>query len=1044
MRRPDDGRYGGGARSSDHVHRKRHLVPDWRAGILFLAAAAFSLPGFVPSPVLAQQEEEEEGVPAPAAVSEPSPADLTPEEALESGIALAETGSYADAIAHLERAVAGFEEKGKTAEGAAGSAGPLRAAHSALGASLAAVGRYEDAEKSLRAAVGLDPSDRAADLSLAELLVSRGRDAEAEAIFVKRLGAPESPDFRAHHGLSSLRESRGKRAEAEALRMAVARFAEENLIEDPERLYYLGLVYARLDRFDNHAQMAIDVLTDLEKADSSFVPGYVAQGRVFLDKYQDKDAIDQFKKALSRNANHADAMVGLAEAYLVRFDNSQARSYVERALATHPGHVGALVLRAYFAFDDHDYAGAREFVDRALAVNPRSREALAYSAAQAHVSHDTKGYEAAIAEALSLDPKFGEAYYIVAEVLALNRRFEESRLLCLKALEIDDRLWKAYTSLAKYCFHTGREDEGQKALEHAQKNDPYDHIWRQNMIVVAGKLESFMTTETERFRLRIHVSENAVMRRYVLDVLDRAWDALSAKYKFTPEGPIVVEMFSDREDFAVRTLGFPGIDGVLGACFGKVMTLRSPKSMPQGTFAWSRTVWHEFAHVISLQLSKSRVPRWLTEGLSTYEEGEARSEWERDMDYDLLNALANGDLIPMKDLNAAFMTGLIGFAYYQSGVICEFIEKTWGFDRIIEMLKLYGEDKDTPEILKTLFGLSETEFDARFEAYVRERLKDVRIRPAYTYETVQERRQSLRTRRDDRGPEAIADLKVVATGYLTGGKSSDAGPYLVRLAKAAPSDPETWFLHAEFASQRGLDADAIRHLEKGFELGGSEFFAHHLRGKLALRGDASLTPEPAKAPAAGEEGVAPVTPLAPSVFPPGADLDRALAEFRKAKACFPRYVGPQDPPHLIAQILLTKGQRDEAMQELYEFTRVHHTDLPDRMTLADWRLEKGDLLGAEALLLEANAIDPFERDVHLRLADAYRKMGQNEKAVPELETAIELTTEKDDPTEADVRALLAEAFLALSRYAEARDEANAALSKDPDNEAAQALLRKLP
>jgi len=972
----------------------------------------------------------------------PGPSELSPDEALEDGLALADTGKYADAIASLEEAARGFDAAlGKNP----GAVGLAQRARVALGRTLARVGRLDEAEKTLKDARAARAGDRAADLAMAELLAARGRDDEALSIFRERLLFGDSPDFRAHEGLARGLESRGRRDEAREIRMIPARLAESTYVEDGERLYWLGLAYARLTRFDNHAQMAIDVLTDLEKLDSSFVPGYVAQGDIFLEKYQDKDAIDQYKKALARNPNDPDALAGLAEAYLVRFDNSQSRSYAERALEVDPCHVGALCRRAYFAFDDHDYAGAKSFVDRALAVNPRSREALAYKAAHAHVTHDEKGYEAAVQEALSLDPTFGAVHYLVAEVLALNRRFEEARVLCRKAIDVDGDLWVAHTAFAKYCFNTGHEEEGRKALENAQKKDPYDHIWRKNMLVVAGRLESFVTTETERFRLRIHVDENAVMRRYVLDVLDRAWDDLSAKYRFTPEGPIVVEMFSDSGDFAVRTLGFPGIEGVLGACFGKVMTLRSPKSMPEGAFAWSRTVWHEFAHVITLQLSKSRVPRWLTEGLSTYEEGEARAEWARDMEYDLVNALANGSLITMKNLNAAFMTPLIGFAYYQSGVICSFIADTWGFDKILEMLKLYGEDKDTPEILDRLFGLSESAFDARFEAYARDRVKGLRVRPTISKSTLQARRQALRGRKGDASPEAVADLKAIATGYLAAGEATDAGPYLLRLAKAAPNDPETWFLHAEFASQRDLDDDAIRHLERGFELGGSEFFAHHLRGLLAIRAKAER-PEAGLNPGEGVEPEA--TPGAAAAmgpaFPPGADLDRALAEFRKAKECFPAYTGPQDPPHLIAQILLARGRRDEAMQELYDYTRIHHTDLPDRMVLSDWRVEKGDLLGAEALLLEANAVNPFDRGVHLRLADVYVKMAKPSRAVPELETALELTTDKDSPSKAEVRVRLAEAYLSLGRSAEARDEANAALELDPDLDSARNILRKLP
>ena len=49
--------------------------------------------------------------------------------------------------------------------------------------------------------------------------------------------------------------------------------------------------------------------------------------------------------------------------------------------------------------------------------------------------------------------------------------------------------------------------------------------------------------------------------------------ALSQRYRFTPAGPILIEMFPKHDDFAVRTAGLPGMIGALGACFGRVVTL---------------------------------------------------------------------------------------------------------------------------------------------------------------------------------------------------------------------------------------------------------------------------------------------------------------------------------------------------------------------------------------------------------------------------------------------------------------------------------------
>ena len=115
------------------------------------------------------------------------------------------------------------------------------------------------------------------------------------------------------------------------------------------------------------------------------------------------------------------------------------------------------------------------------------------------------------------------------------------------------------------------------------------------------------------------------------------------RYGLTPKGPILIEIFPRHDDFAVRNLGLPGMIGALGACFGRVVTLDSPKARPPGTFNWQATLWHELAHVITLQLSKQRVPRWLTEGISEYEEQRARPAWGRQMQVQFAEAMDRGD-----------------------------------------------------------------------------------------------------------------------------------------------------------------------------------------------------------------------------------------------------------------------------------------------------------------------------------------------------------------------------------------------------------------
>ena len=54
----------------------------------------------------------------------------------------------------------------------------------------------------------------------------------------------------------------------------------------------------------------------------------------------------------------------------------------------------------------------------------------------------------------------------------------------------------------------------------------------------------------------------------------------------------------------------------MGVCFGKVITANSPKSLIGFQQNWQSLLWHEYCHVITLQKTNNRMPRWLSEGIS--------------------------------------------------------------------------------------------------------------------------------------------------------------------------------------------------------------------------------------------------------------------------------------------------------------------------------------------------------------------------------------------------------------------------------------------
>ena len=65
--------------------------------------------------------------------------------------------------------------------------------------------------------------------------------------------------------------------------------------------------------------------------------------------------------------------------------------------------------------------------------------------------------------------------------------------------------------------------------------------------------------------------------------MQRAIATYEKKYKIKLDQPVQVEVYPDHEDFAVRTLGMPGL-GALGVTFGYAIAMDSPSGRPPGQF----------------------------------------------------------------------------------------------------------------------------------------------------------------------------------------------------------------------------------------------------------------------------------------------------------------------------------------------------------------------------------------------------------------------------------------------------------------------------
>jgi tetratricopeptide (TPR) repeat protein len=578
-------------------------------------------------------------------------------------------------------------------------------------------GDYETAEKRLKAFLGDRTGDADARCQLAEIEFETGRYADAAADFARAVKEVRGViSLRANLGLARALIAQGKEEEAKSPLVEVGRFYSENQPRSAEELTIVAQAFALLEKYKD----ANELYQDARDADKTYIEAFIRQGELLNQKYAYGDAASLFQDALKINSNSAAAQVGHAESARAGSGDAAAAS-IDRALAVNPNCVRALVLSAMLSLDEDRMDASRNLLERALKVNPNSVDAMGVRAAIYYLLDQKSNLDAEIKRALMVNPHAGEVFDTLAHFAVNNRRYADAVDFGRRALELSPRLWSARTDLGIQLLRVAKFEEGRAELERAFAGDPYN-IWAKNTLDLLDSVKDYPETVHGPFSIKSSPKESSVIAAYAADLLDEAHKKLSAKYKFTPRAPISVEVFENHEDFAVRSLGLPGL-GALGVCFGQVIAMDSPSARSTGEFNWGSTLWHEFTHVITLQMTDHRIPRWFSEGLSVYEERRARPGWGDNWSVERLKAINDGRFVKINDLDAAFMRPKrpdgIELAYFQASMVCEFVEEKYGFDAVLQMLAAYKAGARTPDVLQQALKLTPENFDKQFGDYIR-------------------------------------------------------------------------------------------------------------------------------------------------------------------------------------------------------------------------------------------------------------------------------------------------------------------------------------
>lgn len=471
----------------------------------------------------------------------------------------------------------------------------------------------------------------------------------------------------------------------------------------------------------------LETFYDLAKqADPNHREPCLAGAELALDKGDYDLAAKLLTDGLKKFKTDPDFHYHLARAYAPG-DRRQMMDSLDTALRHNTNHVPSLLLLADHLIDAEDYAEAGKTLDKVVAVNPWHPEAWALRAVLKHLAADARGAAEAREQGLHFWKTNPRVDHLIGRKLSQKYRFAEGAACQRQALTFAPDYLPAKSQLAQDLLRLGEDAEGWKLADEVHRTDGYDVV-AYNLSTLHESVSKFQTLTNRDFIVRMSAHEAAIYGGQVLALLQRAKAALCAKYGLELPQPTIVEIFPEQKDFAVRTFGMPGGAGYLGVCFGRLITANSPASQAAHPANWEAVLWHEFCHVVTLQMTRNKMPRWLSEGISVYEELQANALWGQTMTPKYREMILNEELTPVSELSAAFLAPPsaqhLQFAYYESALVVEFIVRRYGLEKLKLILRDLAQGQGINQAIAAHTAPLE-ELEKNFAAFARQRAEQL-------------------------------------------------------------------------------------------------------------------------------------------------------------------------------------------------------------------------------------------------------------------------------------------------------------------------------
>ncbi len=491
---------------------------------------------------------------------------------------------------------------------------------------------------------------------------------------------------------------------------------------------------------------ALWALNDLQGANTAFQDAVTAEpmnamhrvrwGELYMQTYQYQEAFGLFSEALEIEPENAWANFGAARALSQGADNEAVDAHmaavVENAFAPPGAELRGMIMLLRNALQQDRFDEGRDILAEAKELaQENDLPQMELKALEASLHFMTfQPYQEFIDAALQESPNYGDAWAIPGYYAMITRRYRESGEFYEKAVELQPDHWEAHLELGQNYL---RLNQVTPAVDHVRASYEGD-AFNPKTINILRLLDTFLENmEVHNYpdppqgpfpslMLRLDRRETPILETYARDLAERSIALYTERYRFTPKEPITVEIYPNHEDFVVRSIGMPGV-GLLGVTFGYLFAMDSPSAHPAGeSYHWGTTLWHEMAHVFTVEGSDHLVPRWFSEGVSVFEEWRTGPIPGRKIPGNVLLAMSEGKFLPVEQLDDGFMRPTyeeqVIVSYMQSGLVFDYIDRTYGFGKIVDMLYLFKDHVTTTEALEQVLGISVERLNTDFKDFI--------------------------------------------------------------------------------------------------------------------------------------------------------------------------------------------------------------------------------------------------------------------------------------------------------------------------------------